>query len=88
LAYPLDRFIIHIKLLKMKKLFYLFVMIAGMTLASVNVNAEDAKPKEKAAACCKSGEKAACAKDCKKACCSKDKACAKEGDKAACEKKK
>lgn len=27
----------------MKKLIYLFVMVAGMTLASVNVNAQDAK---------------------------------------------
>jgi len=27
----------------MKKLIYLFVMIAGMTLASVNVNAQDGR---------------------------------------------
>jgi len=52
----------------MKKLFYLFVMIAGMTLASVNVNAQDASAKPKTAACCKSGDK---------------KACCKSGDKAA-----
>lgn len=61
----------------MKKLFYLFVMIAGLTLASVNVNAEDTKGKEKATtACCKSGEKAACTKSGEKA------ACCKSGDKA------
>jgi hypothetical protein len=39
----------------MKKLVYLFVMVAGMTLVSVNVMAQ-AKPK------------AACAKECKKTC--------------------
>ena len=52
----------------MKKLAYLFVMIAGMTLASVNVNAQDAKntsttvKKEAAAACCKGGDNASCGK--------------------------
>ena len=58
----------------MKKLFYLFVMVAGMTLASVNVNAQDATSKPKAATCCKSGakccksgDKAAAGKCCKKA---------------------
>jgi hypothetical protein len=59
--------IINVKLLNMKKLSYLFVMIAGMTLATMNVNAQDAKSapakKEATAACCKSGE-AACAKKC------------------------
>ena len=59
----------------MKKLIYLFVMVAGMTLAGVNVSAKDAKPKEATA----------CSKDCKKACC-KDKACAKGCDKT-CTKK-
>jgi len=52
----------------MKKLFYLFVMVAGITLASVNVNAQDATSKPKAATCCKSGDK---------------KSCCKSGDKAA-----
>jgi hypothetical protein len=53
----------------MKKLFYLFVMVAGMTLLSVNVNADDTKVKEKpaAAACCKAGDKEGCAKSCDKA---------------------
>ena len=51
----------------MKKLVYLFVMMAGMTLASVNVNAQDAKgkaapAKETTAACCKSGDKSMCGK--------------------------
>ena len=48
----------------MKKVTYLFVMIVGMTLAAVNVNAQDAKSttapvKKEAAACCKGGEKMA-----------------------------
>jgi len=59
----------------MKKLFYLFVMIAGMTLASVNVNAQDATSKPKAATCCKGGDKKACCKSSDKAaagkCCKK-----------------
>lgn len=46
----------------MKKLFYLFVMIAGMTVASVNVNAQEATSKPKAATCCKAGDKKACCK--------------------------
>ena len=48
----------------MKKLAYLFVMIAGMTLASVNVNAQDAKTavKKEASACCKGGDQASCCK--------------------------
>jgi len=55
----------------MKKLAYLFVMIAGMTLAAVNVNAQDAKSssdpaKKEATACCKSGEKTADGKTCTK----------------------
>jgi hypothetical protein len=63
----------------MKKLFYLFVMVAGMTLLSVNVNADDTKVKEKpaAAACCKAGDKAGCAKSCDKAAVS-----CKDGEKA------
>jgi hypothetical protein len=55
----------------MKKLIYLFVMVAGMTLAAANVNAEVVKAK---------AASTACAKDCKKACCKAD-------DKAACTKK-
>jgi len=55
----------------MKKLVYLFVMIAGMTLATANVKAED-KPKAKTE----------CSKDCKKACCKDKAACSKkEADK-------
>lgn len=55
----------------MKKLAYLFVMVAGMTLAAVNVNAQDAKSasdpvKKEATACCKSGEKMADGKTCSK----------------------
>ena len=48
----------------MKKLTYLFVMIAGLTLTAVNVNAQDPKSatatvkKEVPSACCKSGDKA------------------------------
>jgi len=52
----------------MKKLVFLFVMVAGMTLASVNVMAQ-AKPKAATACakdckkpCCKAGDKAACKK--------------------------
>ena len=69
----------------MKKLIYLFVMVAGLTLATTNVDAQDAKVKEKPAtactksgnkaACCKSGDKTAAAKCCKKdaaACTKKD----------------
>ena len=66
----------------MKKLVYLFVMIAGMTLATVNVNAQEAKKasatvkKEATAACCKNGDKMADGKCCKKemvsACANKD----------------
>ena len=64
----------------MKKLAYLFVMIAGMTLAAVNVNAQDAKAKaaakETTAACCKAGDKMAagkcCMKDATSACANKD----------------
>lgn len=56
----------------MKKLVYLFVMIAGMTLSVVNVYAQDAKcasatvKKEATAACCKSSDKMADGKCCKK----------------------
>lgn len=60
----------------MKKLIYLFVMVAGMTLAGVNVSAQDSKPKAATA----------CSKDCKKACCKDKAACEKGGDKA-CTKK-
>ena len=52
----------------MKKLFYLFVMVVGMTLVAANVNAQDANSKPKSATCCKSGDK---------------KSCCKSGDKAA-----
>ncbi|NEW82071.1 MAG: hypothetical protein GZ094_06870 [Mariniphaga sp.] len=55
----------------MKKATYLFLMIVGMTLASVNVNAQDAKSttapvKKEASSCCKSGEKMAEGKTCSK----------------------
>ena len=60
----------------MKKLIYLFVMVAGMTLATASVKAEDSKPKAATE----------CAKDCKKSCC-KDKAACTKGDKAECTKK-
>ena len=62
----------------MKKLVYLFVMIAGMTLAAVNVNAQDAKStstnakKETTAACCKKGDKKCCKKDAPSTCTKKD----------------
>jgi hypothetical protein len=62
----------------MKKLAYLFVMIAGMTLAAVNVNAQDAKStsatvkKEAKTTCCKSGDKACCKKDAASTCAKKD----------------
>ena len=62
----------------MKKLVYLFVMIAGMTLAAVNVNAQDAKntsttaKKETTAACCKNGDKKCCKKDAASMCTKKD----------------
>ena len=63
-------FNINAKLLKMKKLIYLFVMVAGMTLASVNVNAQEAKAaagdgkKSATSACCAKGTSSA-------ACCDK-----------------
>jgi hypothetical protein len=50
----------------MKKLIYLFVMVAGMTLASVNVNAQDPKApacdakKGATAGCCAKGSSSAC----------------------------
>jgi len=55
----------------MKKATYLFLMIVGMTLASVNVNAQDAKSttapvKKEASTCSKSGEKMADGKTCSK----------------------
>jgi len=55
----------------MKKATYLFLMIVGMTLASVNVNAQDAKSttapvKKEASACCKNGGKMADGKTCSK----------------------
>jgi len=56
----------------MKKLVYLFVMVAGMTLASYSVNAKDPKKapepvkKEATAACCKAGDKAMEGKCCEK----------------------
>jgi len=55
----------------MKKATYLFLMIVGMTLTSVNVNAQDAKStttpaKKEATSCCKSGEKMADGKTCSK----------------------
>ncbi len=70
----------------MRKLFCLFVMIAGMTLATVNVNAQDAKSKEMAvtATCCKSGDKAACCKSGDKT--ASGKSCCKEAA-SACTKK-
>ena len=63
-------FNINAKLLKMKKLIYLFVMVAAMTLASVNVNAQDPKApacdakKGTTSACCAKGTSSA-------ACCDK-----------------
>ena len=72
----LKMIIINSNLLKMKKLFYLFVIIAGMTLAAVNVNAQDPKcaakcaaaagKKDATAACCKAGEKMSCGKEASK----------------------
>ncbi|HEY3389179.1 MAG TPA: hypothetical protein VGK38_06370 [Prolixibacteraceae bacterium] len=55
----------------MKKVTYLFVMIVGMTLATLSVNAQDAKSttapvKKEATACCKDGGKMADGKTCTK----------------------
>lgn len=81
----------------MKKLTYLFVMIAGLTLASVNVNAQDAKGtsapvKKEAGACCKSGMKMADGKTCSKeaaaACANKGTGTASTDKPAACCKSK
>ena len=47
-------------------------MVAGLTIAAVNVNAQDAKPAKAATSCCKSGDKAACCKSGDKAACKKD----------------
>ena len=63
----------------MKKATYLFLMIVGMTLASVNVNAQDAKSttapvKKEASACCKNGKMAdgkTCSKEAAAACANK-----------------
>ena len=77
----------------MKKLAYLFVMIAGMTLAAVNVNAQDAKSsptpvkKETTTGCCKSGTKTAEGKCCKSGDKTADVKCCKKGTTAACTKK-
>lgn len=77
----------------MRKLTYLFVMIAGMTLASVSVNAQDAKStsapaKKEASACCASGAKMADGKTCSKeaaaACASKGAGTASTDKPAAC----
>jgi hypothetical protein len=73
-----EQLVFNLKLLNMKKLAYLFVMIAGMTLAAVNVNAQDAKSTaapvktEAKATCCKSGDKACCKKDAASTCTKKD----------------
>jgi len=81
----------------MKKVTYLFVMIVGMTLAAVNVNAQDAKSttppaKKEATACCKSGEKLADGKTCSKeaaaACANKGASTASTDKPAACCKSK
>ncbi len=63
----------------MRKLLYLFVMVAGMSLAAADANAQDPKApvrKEATAACSKSGETASAAKCDKKetaaACANKD----------------
>ena len=74
-------------------------MIAGMTLASANVNAQDAKStsattvkKETKAACCKDGGKMADGKTCSKeaaaACANKGKTTASTDKPAACSKSK
>ena len=75
-----NTFNINAKLLKMKKLIYLFVMVAGMTLAAVNVNAQDAKAatgdskKSATSACCAKGSSGAscCDKTAGASCCKKD----------------
>ncbi len=80
-------FNINAKLLKMKKLIYLFVMVAGMTLASVNVNAQDPKApasdakKGATAACCAKGSSSACG-DKAAACCAGKKETATTDSKA------
>jgi len=60
--------IINAKLLKMRKLIYLFVMMAGMILAINSANGQDPKCKSKEAkmVCCKTGDKAVAGKCCKK----------------------
>jgi hypothetical protein len=71
--------IIYLKVLNMKKLAYLFVMIAGMTLAVVNVNAKDPKSssttvkKEATTTCCKKGAASTCANKDANMTCTKDK---------------
>jgi hypothetical protein len=54
----------------MKKLIYLFVMIAGMSLAVSNADAKDTKStaKPETSACCKSGEKKCCSKEAAEKC--------------------
>jgi hypothetical protein len=60
--------IINVKLLKMRKLIYLFVIMAGMTLAVNHANGQDPKcmSKEAKMACCKTGDKTVAGKCCKK----------------------
>ena len=90
------QFCINVKLLNMKKLTYLFVMIVGMTLASVNVNAQDAKStqapvKKEASSCCKGGKMAdgkTCSKEQAAACAGKSKSTADATQPAACTKSK
>ncbi|HZK93725.1 MAG TPA: hypothetical protein VFC67_05915 [Prolixibacteraceae bacterium] len=81
----------------MKKITFLFLMVVGMTLASVNVNAQDAKStttpaKKEATTCCKSGEKMADGKTCSKeaaaACANKGASTASADKPAACCKSK
>ena len=80
----------------MKKLTYLFVMIVGMTLASVSVNAQDAKSttapvKKEATSCCKNGAKMADGKTCTKeqaAACANKSTSTASTDKPACTKAK
>jgi hypothetical protein len=92
---PGETEVINLKISNMKKLAYLFVMVAGLTMAAVNLNAQDAKTtpakKETTTGCCKSGTKTADGKCCKKgttaACTKKDATSAKDKKGTCCKAK-
>lgn len=70
---------VNFKLLVMKKLIYIFVMAAGMVIASANVHAQDPK-----GSCCEKKAKTCCSKSTTGTSC--DKGDAKKSDAKCCSK--